>query len=189
MVRKPKLLRLNPGYDQRGNSPWHWLEAEVPQELYFAFFSDRPIAPHWRPLTVGLMRERKQGDFFFLHGLFAATKPAVEVIRRLLGDKLEALPVRLKGHKRETKGVPPLFLLHPLQVAELSKSAKVVRFKDGRIMDVEKFAFSPRAIAGKHFFSARGNHGDYIVSEKFHQAMAEEGLQGLGFELLREYSG
>ena len=187
MAQKPlpkavrPLFRLEPGYDSRGNSPWHWLEANVPQDLYFAFFSDRELAPKWRPLTARLARERKQGDFFDLSGLFAATSPAVEAIQGLLGNKVEALPIQV------TRKLPPLFLLHPLEVVELSKKAIIDRFDDGRIMHVDKFVFSQRAVARSHFFSARGDSGTYIVSEEFRAAIEDAGLKGLSFGQLRGY--
>jgi hypothetical protein len=190
------LYRLNPGYDKRGYSPWHWLEADVPQELYFAFFSDTPLVSKWRPLSVRVVSERKAGSFFYLSSLFAATKPAVEVIQDLVGDKVEALPLQIKGKKapapskssksgkQKPDEVPPLFLLHPLELADLSKDAEVERFKDGRIMLVNKWDFEPKAVAGKHFFAARGNRGDFIVSEQFRAAIEFAKLEGLGFEPL-----
>jgi hypothetical protein len=190
MARKPSpkavrpLFRLEPGYDNRGNSPWHWLEANVPQELYFAFFSDRKLAPKWSPLTVRLVRERNQGDFFYLSSLFAATLPAVEAIQGLLGNKVEALPIQVKG---KGNSLPPLFLLHPLEVVELSKQAIIDRFEDGRIMHVDKFAFTQRAVARSHFFSACGDSGNYIVSEKFRATVEEASLHGLSFGQLRGY--
>ena len=47
-----------------------------------------------RVVLRGLARERKQGDFFMLSSLFAATQPAVEVVQGLLGDKVEVLPIQ-----------------------------------------------------------------------------------------------
>jgi hypothetical protein len=184
----PKKLRplfcLEPGYDNRGYSSWHWLEGNVPQELYFAFFSDRKLAPKWRPLTARLVRERRQGDFFSLGGLFAATLPAVETVQGLVGRNVEALPIIVKGKRN---ALPPLFLLHPLEEVELSKKAQIVRFDDGRIMHVDKFAFAQRAVARTHFFSARGNSGTYIVFEEFRATINEAGLHGLSFGQLRGY--
>jgi hypothetical protein len=190
MARKPSLravrplFRLEPGYDTRGYSPWHWLEAKIPQELYFAFFSDRKLAPKWRPLTARLVHERKQGDFFHLSSLFAATSRAVEAIQGLLGNKVEALPIEVRG---KSKAPSPLFLLHPLEVVELSKKAIIDRFDDGRIMHVDKFAFTQRAVARSHFFSPRGDSGTYIVSEEFRAAIEQAGLHGLSFGQLRGY--
>lgn len=181
-----ELFELNPGYDERGNSPWHWLEPPVPQELYFALFSNRRLAPHWQPWLVRMVTERKQGDFFFLGGLYVATEPAVEVVRDLVANKFEALPIRPRAKKSK---LPPLFLLHPLESADLSTRAKVTRFDDGRIMYVAKFAFSRDKINGMHFFTARGNHGTYIVSPEFRAAIEGSGLKGLGFSPLRGYSG
>lgn len=51
-----------------------------------------------------------------------------------------------------------------------------------------KFAFERAEIAGKHFFSARGNSGTFIVSAEFRAAIEQSGLKGLGFEPLRGYS-
>jgi hypothetical protein len=176
-----QLFRLNPGYDKRGNSPWHWLECEIPQDLYFSFFSDSPLLPSWQPPAARVVPERKAGDFFCAHGLFAAKVPAAEVVRRLLGDKVELLPLHVEG--------PQLVFLHPLDLAELSNSAEVERFEDGRIMYVEKWVFETDAVAGKHFFAARGATGSYIVSEQFRATVEKAGLGGLGFDPLNEVTG
>jgi hypothetical protein len=176
-----QLFRLNPGYDQRGGSPWHWLECEIPQDLYFAFFSDSPLFTSWQPPAARVVPERKAGDFYYAHGLFAAKLPAAEAIRRLLGEKVELLPLQVEG--------PQLVFLHPLEVADLSDSAEVARFEDGRIMYVEKWAFKPEAVAGKHLFAARGTTGSYIVSEQFRATVEKAGLGGLGFDPLDEVTG
>jgi hypothetical protein len=125
--------------------------------------------------------ERKAGDFYYVHGLFAAKVPAAEVVRQLLGDKVELLPLQVEGSQ--------LVFLHPLELADLSSSAEVERFEDGRIMYVEKWAFETEAVAGKHFFAARGVTGSYIVSEQFRATLEKAGLAGLGFDPLDEVRG
>lgn len=130
------------------------------------------------------MRERKQGDFFHLSSLFAATLPAVETIQGLLGNKVGALPIQVKDKRNS---LSPLFLLHPLEVVELSKKASVDRFDDGRIIHVDKYVFAKRAVARSHFFSVRGESGNDIVSEEFRATIEAAGLHGLSFGQLRGY--
>ena len=147
------------------------------------FRSGGALGASWKPVHVELWEngdEAKKpiGDFPCLSGLapLAISARALEVLYPLIKDTVEVLDLITK---------PPLGKFYALNIffadcLDHSKSV-FVRFDDGRIMRVEKYAFRPHCLEGKHLFRLPEKWPSVFADDVFKQAVEENGLEGLGF--------
>jgi hypothetical protein len=139
------------------------------------------MAKSWRRPSAKLEEEKKQGGILKVGTFYSATDEALAPIQELLGDSFEALPINIKPPSK----LKQVWLLHPLVTAKLTSKAKVERWDDGGIMDVEEYHFAQKELEGKHFFCVDG--GGMICTPKFREMIEANGITGFGFEPLPGY--
>jgi len=202
------LYRLECEYTRSDSGIWHEVEVADPGSVRDVgqaerLDADRPLAARWRPLPVVVERYRRGGDFFQLEDRhWSATPAAVKALRPLLRDRVEILPLNivadyeqdedydfdeLPARPKLRERYPRLFVLHPLDRVKLSPSAEVEYFLDdadeGVITDVDRYAFRPADIEGRHYFRIKGDDEHCLVSEEFRQAAQR--LRGLLFRPIK----
>lgn len=195
------LYQMEAEFTPSGNGIWHEVEVADPGSVRDVgqaerLDGDKALAARWRPLPVTVERFKRGGDFFPLEGHWAASAAAVKALRPLLRDRVEILPLKIVADYEEDEDYdfddlparpklreryPSLFALHPLGRVELGPSAQVEYFLDDEeiITDVDRYAFRPADLEGRHFFRIRGATELYLVSEAFRQVVQRHGLRGM----------
>lgn len=194
--RAAPLYLLKVEYDKRGNGIWHFLVTHSFGDSEWDQIAslDRPgaVLPTWKALPVGVDRLKKCPDLFvFWRKYFVAAESAVAVLRPLLGNSVEFLPLRIVAECEEmgdlpatmlSEEYPPVYLIHPLRHVGLAPGARVSYCPGTTIVtEVQRYAFHRAEIAKQHLFWLEGEW-KYIVSEKFREVVEQEGLRGVKFE-------
>jgi len=147
------------------------------------FHSDVPLGASWKPVRVELWEDGDEakkpiGHFPCLSGLapLAISARALELLSPLIQDQVEVLDLITE---------PPLGAFYVLNVffadcLDHARSA-LVRYTNGGIMDVDKYAFHPGCLEGKHIFRLPEVWTYVFVDDVFKQAVEQNGLKGLVF--------
>lgn len=147
------------------------------------FRSGSPLGTSWKPVRVELWEngdevEKPIGHFPCLSGLapLAISAQALNVLFPLIQNQVEVLDLITE---------PPLGKFYALNIffadcLDHSRSV-LVRFTDGGIMDVDKYAFRPNCLEGKHIFRLPEVWTYVFVDDVFKQAVEQNGLEGLVF--------
>lgn len=179
----PSLFLLTPDYDKKGYCPWHSLGDVYQAKRDSQLRDTTALAKTWKKFSAKFEKERKQGDFMYGGGWYFATPNAFSTVKNFLGDAVEGLPVKVKGGS----DLELVYLLHALVTAQISRDSEVALYSSGAIMRVQKYAFTRREIAGKHFFHSREGSAT-IVSGEFRALIEGAKLTGLGFVPLPGFS-
>ena len=140
-----------------------------------------PLGPGWVPLRVKLFEdegeaEKPVGDFPSLGGTIPLpiSVLALEVLHPLIKDDVDVLDL--------ITDVGKFYALNVFTCDCLDHSRSVFeRFRSGRIMRVEKYAFKPRCLGGKHIFRLPEIWAYVFVDEAFKQMVEQHDLKGLLF--------
>jgi hypothetical protein len=74
-----------------------------------------------------------------------------------------------------------LNLLHLPEVLDVDAS-KVSRLPDGKVREIEEFAFRPPAVADEWLFKLSASPGSVFATDRFRDCVEREGLTGLFFQ-------
>jgi hypothetical protein len=156
-------------------------------EVFSQLIDGTPRQSSWSRLKVGLVREEagvrlEESDAPWLGGhALIFTERAVSALGGLLRESGELLPLLCDD--------ADLWVYNPTEVIDaLDEGASgVVRFKDQRIMSVQRYVFREDAVRGQKIFKIkRLRVSPSFVGEAFVGAWHRAGLRGLGFELVWE---
>jgi hypothetical protein len=131
---------------------------------------------------------------------FAASPKAVRVLRPLLGDWAELLPLKIVGEKeyfgeREpgkfSEKYPSMCAIHGLAYVNFAPNAEatyIVGTHATFIAEVLQYAFHLDDIRDKHLFKVRGD-SPYLASETFRECVVKAGLKGVVFKPVKYVLG
>lgn len=142
-----------------------------------ALIKGEAIGKKWRPVIYIKRKQRKNPDFLPIAKVgIVITQKAVDVLKPLLGNSVELLPLR--SFKQPMYFVNVLESLDCLDEDEtIYKLSAVTKTKVG----IVKFAFDPEKIADKHIFKIKGFWYNTFVSDEFRKICKENDLQGVDF--------
>lgn len=156
-----------------------WI-GEVDLELINSF-DGRSKVENWEPISLKRMYDR---PFSNTPGLTSNIpifdKKAVEVIKELIKEQAEILPVNYNDGEFYIINV-----LGTVDCVNYDKS-KYKTFRDGvRIMRFEKYEFIEEIVVGKHIFRLKDEPLKRpFVSDEFRNKIVESGLTGFIFDLV-----
>jgi hypothetical protein len=144
-----------------------------------------PLAPNWKPIKVRRVHPtstRKSAvkvdmPFYGSHVIFLRPR-AVEVLHSFITRSGELLPV-------EDEGGDELYMFNALSVLDAldMEKADLKYFSDGRIMRIARYEFRPDVIRDVDMFRIPQMRSSPIfLSQRFVDAVQQEGLTGAGFE-------
>jgi hypothetical protein len=148
-------------------------------------FTGEPWGDTWVPLPAtteyahdGRRAKNRDGDFPSLNPVFPAiTERALDVLRPLIGDVVEFLPLQHPTHR--------YYIIHVLQVLDCldEEKSEGSRGTKGQLLSPEKFVWKPGVIdEKKHIFKIkRFEVSNPFVSEAFKRLVDENGLVGFRF--------
>ena len=144
------------------------------------------MAGRWFPMPLEILKEPEgyeklpRGDFpCFISGAAVFTQKAVTALADLLEGQVELLPIICEAGDYQLANV--IRVVDALDEA----NSDVQRFEDGRVMDVERYAFHPEKLKGLTIFKLpQFRRGRVYVTERFVDRVREAGLKGFRFELL-----
>jgi hypothetical protein len=160
-----------------------WLSSDERLDVGALFRSGNPLGASWKPVRVELWENGDEarkpiGHFPCLSGLapLAISTQGLHVLLPLIQNQVEALELITE---------PPLGKFYALNILFadcLDHSRSVfLRFDDGRIMRVEKYAFRPNCLEGKHLFRLPEKWPYVFADDVFKQAVERNKLEGLIF--------
>lgn len=145
-------------------------------------FNGTPIGPNWQPLSVeifddnGQNRNLPRSDFpAFIAPVFS--RRAVEALGSILSANGELLPLNCDEDD--------YFAFNVTQLVDALNEANsdVVRFSDGRIMDIKRFGFDPDKLKTVDIFKIpQMPLGRAFVRDRFVQKVHDTGLTGFVFK-------
>jgi len=141
-------------------------------------FIGRPLLAEWKPLQLQVYEEAPRSDaptFMGCAPLFSAR--AVDAVKALIEGSVEVLPT---DFPRE-----PYFILNVQSVLDCIDYdlAEAVRFRSGRVMRFNKYAFIPNVVEGQHIFKVKEIPKQAVfVSDEFRNAILENQLVGFVFK-------
>ena len=148
-------------------------------------FTGEPWGDTWVPLPVttehahdGRRAKNRDGDFPSYHpAIPAVSERALDVLRPLLGDAVEVLPLEHPTAR--------YYILHVLQILDCLDDEKSEghRTSKGQLITIEKCVWKPGVIdENTHIFKIKGLELSWpFVSEAFRRLVDENGLIGFGF--------
>jgi hypothetical protein len=149
-------------------------------------FNGTSIGSAWRPRSVEVLydedhaEDRPRSDFPSLFGhLPVFSRRAVEVLESLLKENGELLPLDCKDGD--------YFVFNVTRVVDALDEAhsELVRFSDGKIMDIKRFIFQADRLTDIDIFKLpQMPLGKIFVTDKFVRVVQEAGLTGFAFELV-----
>lgn len=134
----------------------------------------------WMPIAVRVIEDRKKSDTPGLSSGAPVLSPrAIEVLKDLMADKVEILPLRCR--KGEYYVINVIDVLNCIDYEE----AEFERFESsGRIMLFNKYVFNTECVKGKHIFKIVDEPVRRpFVSDEFRNRVLESELVGFKFEL------
>lgn len=160
-----------------------------PKGLVELYCLEDPLNKIWKAPEVHVWRSKrlKPGDFPSLSSFCRVpvfSNRAWEVLRGVIGDDAEALPIQYDESEA-------YYLIHPLRTLDCLdvENAKVTRFSDGAIMNIDMYAFRPLPSNAPHMFKMPPEFGgELIVDDVFRRAVEEHNLKGLLFPPLKMVS-
>lgn len=135
----------------------------------------------WVPIDVQVIEDRRKSDTPGLSSGVPVLSPrAIEVLKDLMGDKVEILPLRCR--KGEYYAINVLDVLDCIDY----EKAEFERFESsGRIMLFNKYAFNPDCVNGKHIFKIVDEPVRRpFVSDEFRNRVLDNELVGFKFDLV-----
>lgn len=135
----------------------------------------------WTPIAVRVIEDRKKTDIpGFSPGIPVLSPRAIEVLKDLMGDKVEILPLRCR--KGEYYAINVIDVLNCIDY----EKAEFERFESsGRIMLFNKYVFKSECVKGKHIFKIIDETKRRpFVSDEFRNRALENELVGFKFELV-----
>ncbi len=168
----------------------HYMDVKVVSGMNVGdvFYEDVPIGKTWEPVVFGNYPEQRgrrrkpEGDFpssgYSPQPLM--TDQAWQALKPLIGDCCELLPC-----VHPTGGT--YWLVHVLKSIDAldDSRAEVVRFDDGEIMRVKRFAFHEERIKGHPIFKLPHRRGNaLIIGDEFRKIVEANDLKGLLFHPL-----
>ena len=148
---------------------------------FYQMFDGTSHISTWKRLDLTYLDEEgglKEGNYTYLF-MPIVDKAALNALNALISDDVELLPMMLGNV--EVYGVNVLTLLHALDY----EKSEYVRFSDGKIMAIRKYAFAENIVKEKHIFKLSDeSHGAPFVSELFKKTVEKYSLTGFKFELV-----
>ena len=149
---------------------------------FYQMFDGTPVKNQWKTLEVKEYDDSKDYKTGDAPGAFIPmfNKKALDILLPIINDYIEILPFRF--HDDCLYGINVLCLVDAIDY-ELSEYKT---FRDGkRIMRFYKYAFIDDAIKDKEIFKITDlKRGDVFVSERFYNAVHENGLEGFDMKLV-----
>jgi hypothetical protein len=140
-------------------------------------FDGRPLAKGWRPLTVRIVKAQRRSDFpSLVSHVPVFNERALKALRPLLGDTVEALPLKC------AEGA--FFAINVLDVTDCldMDRSEMKLYPSGGIMYITRHVFDEGCAEGKHMFKiTQGPLHETYVSDAFRQHVERARLTGLTF--------
>lgn len=148
-------------------------------------YTDVSLAEDWKPpKALGFDdNPTREGDFPSLSNFNEVpvfSQRAWDALQPLIGAFCEALPIHHYSGK-------PFVLVHVMTTIDCLdvEQSSVERSSDGRICDVDEYAFHEEMLANVHIFKLPPESGgELIVDDVFRQAVQAARLKGLDFRPL-----
>jgi hypothetical protein len=180
---KYPLAPFDDWWPQQGFESW--------VEVRFALNGHR-VGSRWRPIPVyryrGSPRRKYAGLAVDFHhsdvGWTAISEHALEVIRPLVGDAVEALPLEVVDHPEQR-----YYVLHVVDLVDCLDREHVEgrRIAEDAYTDITQYAFRPGTTDGHHLFRLPEIPLTVnLASEEFKQLVEANGLRGLTFDTTDE---
>lgn len=146
----------------------------------FSKFYDIPLALAWVSPKVRMLKSHKEGDFF---GVDAGTVLGIKVkIKPLLTKYLKGTYEYLRIEMKSGEQFYAINVLNFVAILDECKS-DIVRFSDGGILTVNKYAFhSPLPKLPSLFKLEQDKKGEMFATDEFKDAVEKHQLTGLIFE-------
>ncbi|WP_029233199.1 imm11 family protein [Butyrivibrio sp. VCB2006] len=148
---------------------------------FYRMFDGTSYIETWEKLDLTYLDEEeglKEGNYTYLF-MPIVDKAALNILQALIGEDAELLPM-MRGNE-EVYGINVLTLLDALDY----EKSECVKFSDGKIMAIRRYAFIENEVQGRHIFKLSDeSHGAPFVSEYFKKIVEENGLTGFKFELV-----
>ena len=147
--------------------------------------TDDSLLGAWKPIIFHGYDDNppREGDFPSLNDFYripVASNRAWQAIEPLVGYCCEALPI---SHPSGN----PYFIIHVMDTIDCldEDASELTRRFDGRVYDIDRYAFKRDCVSGKHIFKLpRKSGGELIVDDDFRRVVEENGLKGLRFQEL-----
>jgi len=158
-----------------------WLD----ENMYSMVFDGTSYLNTWPKPKVEVMPGHvfeKKGDFFSLSFRLVASQDALAVIKDLIKDSLELLPITWLTRSDEI-----FYFLNIIDVVDcLNKELSVFEyFSSGKVMSVEHYEFIEERIINKHIFRIlETKRSRFYVSDEFKKRVESSKLRGLTFDPL-----
>jgi hypothetical protein len=169
------------------SSSWAYDRIELIYEKdakVFSGFEGNAFGNKWHPVRVRIVREQDtvSGDFpYWSAGILVCVEKALEVIRSLIAESVEFLPLECsEGH---------FYALNVIEVVDcLDRSnSEFTYFKSGSIKRILRWVFKTNCINDRHIFKIPERRGGMIfVSNVFKRVIQENNLKGLEFSKVWE---
>lgn len=168
-----------------GGYEWALLPEPADPDLFERFFTlDGSRRPDWQPPEMEILKTGDDGeplkysDFpWFLSDAPVLRERAIERLRQDLEPYGEFLPLDCEE---------PIALFNVTNVIDAldEPRSRIIRFDDGSILDIERYAFIPAKIHGQHLFKLPMRASAVFVSGRFIERLKRTGLVGARFELV-----
>lgn len=151
----------------------------VKEELVLFHFelNGQRVAQQWTPIAVEVEKRKKRPDFFdAIGGQPVLNQKALQVFQPLLGERVEVLPLEVKGSNEQ------LFLLNVLDILDCLDQDRTVHKigKDGTALWIKRYRFKPGCIGDRLVFRLRETWmAETLITESFVRVVAEHNLKGL----------
>jgi hypothetical protein len=160
---------------------------QVDAESLFAVNGPRTTA--WQPVAVQEILEDERGHPRRASDMPWCTEHLLALRRPTLG-KLRSV-LEPYGEFLDLIADTPLTLFNATIVLEAldEDRSDIVRFDDGSVMAIERYAFRPEVLGSMQIFRLRLRHVDYRLSPIFLQetmidTFRKMGIRGIGFEMV-----
>lgn len=147
-------------------------------------FNGKPLRSFWMPLSVKVLYDDDQNknlpasDFPLLFSTLPVfSERAVKLLEPLLKGDGELLPLSCN------EGNYVAFNVTRVVDALNAEQSDLVRFSDGKIMDIRRYVFDRDKLTNGDLFKIpQTPQGKVFVTDKFKEAVQEAGLTGYVFE-------
>jgi hypothetical protein len=147
----------------------------VQRVFYYEIGDNQPFTQNWKPISVGIEREQKRGDFIGLPSALGCSKKAYKILDPLIKKSVKLLPVNC------SEGDYSLLKVTDIVDCLDHENSGIDRFDSGRIMWINPFAFYPDKLRDKHFFKIPEIETIYFASQIFKDCVEKHNLEGLIF--------
>jgi hypothetical protein len=127
------IYKIEPAYDESGDSPWDALWYDGDDEDLDALDCQMCLNAVWKAPVVRLEKREATPSFYVFQVYYATTKKFRDLLVELVADSVEFLPLRVSSGKR-------LFVMHPLLRVDLDDGATVSGKSGENITAVRKYS-------------------------------------------------